>query len=31
MISKIHVEKIVSIEKILIVFKVINYAFWDAV
>ena len=31
MIAKIHVEKIVSIEKILIVFKVINYAFWDAV
>ena len=31
MIAKIHVEKIVSIEKILIVFKVINYAFWDAI
>ena len=31
MIAKIHVEKIVSIDKILIVFKVINYAFWDAV
>ena len=31
MIAKIRVEKIVSIEKILIVSKVINYAFWDAV
>ena len=31
MIAKIHVEKIVSIEKILIVSKVINYAFWDAI
>ncbi len=31
MIAKIHVEKIVSIEIILIVSKVINYAFWDAV
>ncbi len=31
MIAKIHVEKFVSIEKILIVSKVINYAFWDAV
>jgi len=31
MIAKIHVEKIVSIENILIVSKVINYAFWDAV
>ena len=31
MIAKIHVETIVSIEKILIVSKVINYAFWDAV
>jgi len=31
MIAKIFVEKIDSIEKILIVSKVINYAFWDAV
>jgi len=31
MIAKIHVEKIDPIEKILIVSKVINYAFWDAV
>ena len=31
MIAKIHVEIIVSLEKILIVSKVINYAFWDAV
>ena len=31
MIANIHVEKIVSIETILIVSKVINYAFWDAV
>jgi len=31
MIAKIHVEKIVYIEKDLIVSKVINYAFWDAV
>jgi len=31
MIAKIHVEKIVYIEKSLIVSKVINYAFWDAV
>jgi hypothetical protein len=31
MIAKIHVEKIASIEIILIVSKVINYAFWDAV
>ena len=31
MIAKIHVEKIVSMEIILIVSKVINYAFWDAV
>ena len=31
MIAKIRVEKIVSIAKILIVSKVINYAFWDAV
>ena len=31
MIAKIHVEKIVSIEIIFIVSKVINYAFWDAV
>ena len=31
MIAKIHVEKIVSIEKFFIVSKVINFAFWDAV
>ena len=31
MIANIHVENIVSIEEILIVSKVINYAFWDAV
>ena len=31
MIAKIHAKKIDSIEKNLIVFKVIIYAFWDAV
>ena len=31
MIAKIHVEEIVSIENFLIVSKVINFAFWDAV
>ena len=31
MIAKIHVEKIVSIEIIVLVSIVINYAFWDAV